>query len=75
MKQNPKPWEILRSNEVEIHRHVACRAYDKCLDYAIAKKWKGWTCFFCATFHKQVVVRQVGKNLVATREIDDEEKI
>ena len=43
----PFPWRLLKTHEVEAYRNLSCSEYQKCLDYAIKRKWQGWTCFFC----------------------------
>ena len=40
---------ISLSSAVE-HRHLDCFRYDKCLDRAIKKNWKSFSCSRCAVF-------------------------
>ena len=45
---NPKEWIQLRSKDiVETHRHLYCKFYDTCLNFAAQKSWMGFTCKDC----------------------------
>jgi len=35
------------------HRNLDCKRYDKCLDKAIAKNWKSFSCSKCPRFKAQ----------------------
>lgn len=49
----PSPLEApIRSEEdVEKHRNLYCRLYDRCLDVSVAEGWASWSCGQCALFH------------------------
>lgn len=37
-------------NPEMVKRHVFCRHYDTCLDYAIQKNWQAFSCEMCTGF-------------------------
>ncbi len=37
----------------EVRRNVFCRNYSDCLDYAIHKKWPGFTCQKCDSYEQE----------------------
>jgi len=34
----------------QVRRHVFCRYYDSCLDYAVEKNWSGFSCEECKSY-------------------------
>lgn len=40
------PW-LIRPEEVEDHRSLACTFYDRCLDAALRRGWRSWSCQAC----------------------------
>lgn len=44
----PVEWTTLRTcYQVDEHRRLDCRRYDRCLDYVEAKMWDGFSCSQC----------------------------
>jgi hypothetical protein len=48
----PIPCRQVCSPEM-VKRHVFCRHYDTCLDYAIQKNWQAFSCELCASFERE----------------------
>lgn len=46
----PRPWSLLRWNQVEKHRFHDCDYYDDCLLFICILDAGGWTCKFCSIF-------------------------
>lgn len=49
---NPQPLAnpLVTEAQVDSHRALVCTAYDRCLDFAVRKGWRGWTCRICPQF-------------------------
>ena len=41
---------ILSLSSARKHRHVDCKRYGKCLDKAISKNWKSFSCAKCPVY-------------------------
>lgn len=41
---------LVKQEEVDEHRSVLCSGYDECLDAALRKSWRSWSCARCARF-------------------------
>ena len=39
----------------EVKRNVFCRNYGECLNYAIAKKWPGFSCHSCESYEREML--------------------
>ena len=39
----------------KVRRHVFCRNYGECLDYAILKKWPGFSCQNCGSYEQELL--------------------
>lgn len=39
----------------KVRRKVFCRNYGECLDYAILKKWPGFTCRNCGSYEQEIL--------------------
>ncbi len=51
MTPNPTALRSLVTDEdVDAHRCVSCAEYDDCLDAALRKCWRSWTCARCKLF-------------------------
>jgi hypothetical protein len=37
----------------EVRRNVFCRYYSECLDYAISRKWPGFSCQSCGCYEQE----------------------
>jgi hypothetical protein len=47
-RPNPTPLALLvQLGEVEKHRRLRCRHYGRCLDAALLRAWRSWTCRAC----------------------------
>jgi hypothetical protein len=49
----PLRW-LLEPADVLAHRHLDCQEYDQCLDIAVLRPWRSWTCDRCPAFHAAV---------------------
>ena len=38
---------VLPIEAVDAHRDIWCRHYDECLDVAVRRDWRSWSCAFC----------------------------
>jgi len=51
--RRPNPvrlYRTLRVHEVDLHRRIACRRYDECLDRSVRSCWLSFTCVRCFAF-------------------------
>ena len=39
----------------KVRRNVFCRNYGECLDYAISKKWPGFSCRSCESYERETL--------------------
>jgi len=46
-KPNP-----IKASEGTGFRHVDCRHYESCLDFAVMMKWLGWSCERCLAYER-----------------------
>jgi len=44
--------------ELDVHRHPDCSDYEKCLDKAVYKRWRGFSCLKCTFFRKYKKIRK-----------------
>jgi hypothetical protein len=50
---NPNPTALrspVKEQDVDRHRNVCCAAYDDCLDAALRRAWRSWSCGQCRLF-------------------------
>jgi hypothetical protein len=48
---DPNPTALpapINPDDVGSHRRLECRFYDRCLDRALERAWRSWTCRACA---------------------------
>ncbi len=45
-------------NSEKIRRNVFCRKYGDCLDYAIRKRWPGFSCQDCESYEQETLNRE-----------------
>ncbi len=51
MSPNPTALRsLVKDEEVDKHRSVSCSEYDECLDAALRKSWRSWSCARCKLF-------------------------
>ena len=46
----PNPIELgslIAPEDVEVHRRIDCRSYDRCLDAAYRRHWRSFSCAAC----------------------------
>ena len=52
--RNGKPERFMAVESCdEVRRNVFCRYYGECLDYAIRKKWPGFSCQSCECYEQE----------------------
>jgi hypothetical protein len=55
----PNPTELRlakkppRGKDAAVHRRVYCVHYDGCLDLAVMRDWRSWTCARCLVRHER----------------------
>ncbi len=53
MSPNPTALrQLVKEEEVDEHRCVTCAEYDDCLDAALRKSWRSWSCGQCGLFRR-----------------------
>jgi hypothetical protein len=53
MSPNPTALRsLVKHEEVEKHRSLCCDEYDGCLDEALRRSWRSWTCGECTRFRR-----------------------
>ncbi len=51
MSPNPTALrQLVKQDEVDAHRCVTCSEYDGCLDSALRRRWRSWSCGQCGRF-------------------------
>ena len=51
MSPNPTALRsLVKEEDVEKHRSVTCPGYDDCLEAALRRAWRSWSCARCALF-------------------------
>ncbi len=51
MSPNPTALHhLVDQEEVDAHRCVTCDEYDGCLDAALRRRWRSWSCGKCGLF-------------------------
>ncbi|MFP5212694.1 MAG: hypothetical protein ACLGPL_04875 [Acidobacteriota bacterium] len=55
-KVTPIPFAAVETIN-QVRRRVFCKHYGTCLDYAIAKNWRGFSCDECEVFEDERVDR------------------
>ncbi len=51
MSPNPTALRhLVKQEEVDAHRCVTCEEYDGCLDAALRRSWRSWSCGQCLLF-------------------------
>jgi len=62
-KLGPEEWETLAFHPASVkkHRFIDCHLYDECLNIAVKRNWKGFTCFFCS-FKKEKIKEKENAN-------------
>ena len=59
MRRNPIKLErTLNCYGVLSHRHPDCPFYNKCLNKAVKKRWKSFSCIECSFFKKYLKMRK-----------------
>ncbi|MFA6047856.1 MAG: hypothetical protein WCV59_03580 [Parcubacteria group bacterium] len=56
-KGNPVRYKTVEKN-CQVRRNVFCINYEDCLDYAIMKRWPGFSCERCDQYEAEDQVRQ-----------------
>ncbi len=42
--------DLVKHEEVDMHRSLSCAEYDDCLDAVLRHSWRSWTCIRCKLF-------------------------
>jgi hypothetical protein len=51
MSPNPTALRtLIEQEDVDHHRSVSCAEYDGCLDVALRRCWRSWSCGRCSLF-------------------------
>lgn len=51
MSPNPTALRsLVKEEDVDKHRSVSCAEYDDCLDTALRRSWRSWSCGRCKLF-------------------------
>ena len=51
MSPNPTAQRsCVKEEEVDLHRSIGCSQYEDCLDAALRKSWRSWSCARCTRF-------------------------
>jgi hypothetical protein len=51
MSPNPTALrQLVAEEEVHAHRSLSCAGYDECLDVALRRCWRSWSCGRCGLF-------------------------
>jgi hypothetical protein len=53
----PSPYMAAENSE-EVRRNVFCQKYGDCLDYAIRKRWPGFSCQDCESYEQEMLSEQ-----------------
>jgi hypothetical protein len=59
MLTDPNPTrlgKLVDDPDVDSHRSLFCRWYDRCLDQAVEGNWASWTCEQCPLFTTELAV-------------------
>lgn len=51
---NPQRYIAVESCD-KVRRNVFCRNYAECLDYAILRKWPGFSCLNCSCYEQEIL--------------------
>jgi hypothetical protein len=61
MSPNPTALRTLvKDEDVDKHRSVTCDEYDCCLDAALSRSWRSWSCARCTRFRMARALRTGG---------------